>query len=64
MRLCKRCNKYGDGDKPIMFIDEENKKQSKRFGSIPCGDCMTEIIGGEQELKKLQSIQILKEMKY
>lgn len=60
-KVCGKCGKGCNNDKPIMYIDKLYKQQNKRFGYV-CRTCITEIAGGQQELKKLQSKQILSEM--
>jgi len=61
-RLCGRCGKGCNGEKPITGFEEEKKKQIKRYGDLPCNDCLTELLGGEEKVKELTRKRILNEM--
>ena len=61
-RLCGRCGKGCNAEKPITGFKEEKKKQKKRYGALPCNDCLTELLGGDEKVKELTQKRILSEM--
>ncbi len=61
-RLCGRCGKGCNHERSVTGFEEEKRRQKKRYGTIPCNDCLTELLGGEEEVKKLTQQRILREM--
>lgn len=62
-RLCKRCGKGCNNETPIRGFEKEKKKQIKRYGSLPCNDCLIELLGGVNVVNELIQERILKEMR-
>ena len=61
-RVCKKCYKGCNHDTKISFLESTYEKLKKRFNGYVCSECVTNILGGEDEVKKLQQKQILTEM--
>ena len=60
--VCRKCYKGCNHDTKIKFLKNTYENLEKRFGGYVCSDCVTEIVGGKNEVKKLQSKKILSEM--
>ena len=61
-KICKKCGNGCNNDRKRKFLTDFYKKIEKRFNGYVCSFCVTEMIGGENETRLLQSKQILKEM--
>jgi len=61
-KVCKKCYQGCNNDNNIKFIDEFYLKLEKRFNGYVCSNCVIKMIGGNEELKKLQNKQLLYEM--
>jgi len=59
--FCPKC-KNRESKKQIEGFEELKAIQKKRYGKIPCNNCLIELIGGYNEYEKQKINQILKEM--
>lgn len=60
-KICGKCKNGCNHDVKIKGLDSIYKVQNKRFGYI-CSNCITEIVGGEDKVVKMQQKEILKQM--
>jgi len=57
---CPKCNKMKRSE--LKGFEEFKEKQRKRYGSVPCNNCLIELMGGQEVYEKEKQNQILKEM--